>query len=264
MNIRSVQHNILVFAGLDPTGGAGIQADIEAVASQHAHALPLVTCQTVQDTHNVDSIVATDTRLLARQLSCLEQDIPFHAIKLGLLASTDTLKFIAQLVAEYASLPVVLDPILRAGGGSALGNSAYIQVLKETLIPLATLITPNSNEARQLTGKTNLDDCAEVLLKMGCRHVLITGTHEKHTQVIHRYYSHHHPATTFSYTRLPHTYHGSGCTLASACAALLAQDIPVLEALQQAQDYTYACLQHAFKIGQGQYHPNRFYWTYHD
>lgn len=262
----NLQSSVLVLAGLDPTGGAGICADIETLSNLKVHALPIITCLTVQDSHNVKQLTSIEPRILKNQLETLQQDIPFQAIKLGLLSSIEIINLLADTLKAQPNVPVVFDPILRAGGGADLAREnidSIIQAMREKIIPLTTIITPNSIEARLLTGKDNLTDCAEVFAELGCKNILITGEHENNPDSItNTLYSirssdkltH----SEYCWPRLPHKYHGSGCTLASAISGYIAKGFLIADAVQQAQDFTHSALQQAVQLGKSQYHPDRF------
>lgn len=260
--------SVLVFAGLDPTGGAGISADIETLSYLKVHPLPIVTCLTVQDTINVKRLEPVDAHLLQQQLDTLKDDIGFNVIKLGLLSSLEIIDLVYQTIKTQIKIPVVFDPILRAGGGANLMNNkadSIIKAMREKIIPYCSIITPNSLEARLLTNKENLDDCAKVLFDLGCENSLITGEHEHDPQQITNILytadeiKNNISSTHYHWPRLPNQYHGSGCTLASAISGYLAKGCSIKDAVQQAQDFTNSTLQNAIPLGQGQYHPNRFF-----
>jgi len=254
---------VLVFAGLDPTGGAGIQADIETLASLKVHALPIVTCLTVQNSENVKQVQNVDVQLLQQQVDVLVKDIAVHAIKVGLLFNSENINLVSNTLKALSSIPVIFDPILKAGGGANLTDDStdidnIIKQMREQIIPYTTIITPNSSEARLLTGEQDLDDCAKALITLGCENVLITGEHEKDPDKIKNVLYTNQNSLCFDWPRLPHQYHGSGCTLASAISAYLVNGESVTNAVQQAQSFTNSALQNAVKLGQHQYHPNRF------
>ncbi|VAW93726.1 Hydroxymethylpyrimidine phosphate kinase ThiD [hydrothermal vent metagenome] len=260
--------SVLVFAGLDPTGSAGIQADIETLSHLQIHALPIVTCLTVQDTHNVSHVQTVDTLVVQQQIDTLLKDIQPSAIKLGLLSSIEMINIVSDILKgclqNHPNLAIIFDPILRAGGGAELASNntdieQLISAMREKIIPHSTVITPNSLEARLLTGQQTLADCADALLELGCKHVLISGEHENNPdEIINTLYSEGNPEQqVLCWKRLPHQYHGSGCTLASALAAYLAKNDSIQDAVKKAQTYTNTVLRHAVKLGQGQYHPNR-------
>ncbi len=253
---------VMTLAGNDPTGGAGLQADIEAIASMGAHAVPVVTALTVQDTLNVMRLDPVDSTIVIEQARAVLEDIPVAAIKIGLIGSLENIEVIHTLLHDYPDIPVVLDPILRAGGGSRLASDEMHTALLELLLPYTTVLTPNSEEARTLAHEADtLDACAQELLDTGCELVLITGTHENSEAVDNRLYGNHRLLETFSWERLPHSYHGSGCTLSSAIAGLLAQGLEPFTAIHEAQEYTWESLKQGYRLGMGQHHPNRLFWA---
>ena len=253
---------VMTFSGHDPGGGAGIQADIEAVASMGCHAAPIITAHTVQDTRDVISVTPAETTLLIQQARAILEDMEVAAFKVGLLASTEVVEAVHSLMVDYPGIPVVVDPVLFAGGGSRLVDEGLLSAMRSLLLPLTTILTPNSFEARTLAAEAdNLDACAHKLLDDGCEFVLITGTHENTPAVENRLYSHHRHMDTYTWERLPASYHGSGCTLAAAIAGLLAQggDIPAV--IEEAQTYTWETLRHGYRVGMGQLLPNRLFWA---
>lgn len=253
---------VMVFAGNDPTGGAGIQADIEAIASMGCQAAPVITALTVQDTRDVMSVWPTPSALVIEQARAVLEDMPVAAIKIGLLGSVANVEAIHTLLTDYPHVPVVLDPVLAAGGGSELSDDELIDAMISLLLPQTTVLTPNSQEARRLAMEADtLDACGQELLSMGCEWVLITGTHEPGDTVNNALYGNMRCLERFSWERLPHSYHGSGCTLASAIAGLLAQGLEPFTALHEAQEYTWEALQHGYRAGMGQHLPNRMFWA---
>lgn len=253
---------VMCFSGLDPTGGAGISADIETLASMGCLCAPIITCLTVQDSIGVKRLQPVDAELLKDQARAVLADMPVAAFKIGLLGSLEVVEAVAEILREHPGLPVVLDPVLSSGGGMPLVASPVLAAIREQLLPLTSLCTPNSPEARALaSGQHNLSQCAGQILEQGCEAVLITGSHES-TPVVHNlYFGDHSQPEVFSWERLPAIYHGSGCTLASACAGLMAQGIDSFTAATEAQEFTYESLKQGQPIGQGQWHPNRLYWA---
>jgi len=249
----------LAIGGHDPSGGAGIQADIEAIAALGGHATSAITCLTVQDTCNVQQLIPIDPKVVIAQAEAVLADLPINAVKMGLIGDAAVAHALAQLLAQHPAIPVIIDPVLAAGGGTPLASDKLKQTLLQELLPLTYLLTPNSNEARTLAGATDLDECAEILLQQGCQHLLITGTHEESTEVINNLYGAEGQINHWQWPRLPDEYHGSGCTLAAAIAALLAQGQNLTEALYQAQDFAWQSLAHAQKLGRGQALPDRHY-----
>lgn len=252
------RYNVLSIAGHDPTGGAGIQADIEVINSMQCHACSIVTTLTVQNTQNVITISPVATDLINTQLQILCEDINMDAIKIGLLGSAKTASLIAEHLVQFKEIPIVCDPVLAAGGGTILAQPELINIMHNELLPLTTLVTPNSLEARQLAPDSrDLNQCAKTILSSGCQFVLITGTHEPSDEVINQLYDQHGLVKTYHWPRLPHEYHGSGCTLSTAIAAQLAQGASMTDAIEQAQQYTWDSLNTGYQPGQHQHVPNR-------
>ncbi|EXI91089.1 MAG: Hydroxymethylpyrimidine/phosphomethylpyrimidine kinase [Candidatus Accumulibacter regalis] len=260
---------VLSFAASDPSGGAGLQADLMTVSALGCHALSVTTALTVQDSLGVAGILAIDADWVEDQARTLLQDMPVAAFKIGLLGSADNILIIADILADYPLLPVVLDPVLASGRGDELADDEMIAALRELLLPLTTILTPNTLEARRLADPAqaahgdqavDVDVCAQRLLSLGCEYLLLTGTHDNTPRVVNRLYGRDAGLLrSDSWDRLPGSYHGSGCTLASAIAAHLARGLPVSEAAQAAQDYTWQALAAGFRVGMGQYLPDRFF-----
>lgn len=245
----SAPPNVLVLAASDPTGGAGLQADVLTVASLGCHPLSVLTAYTVQDTRGVVSLHALPAEAVAAQARCVLDDAPVRAIKIGVVGSAAAAQAIALLLAEHASVPVVLDPVLASARGDPLGDA---EALRTMLVPRATVVTPNSEEASALGG-------APALLALGARFVLVTGTHEPGEDVVNTLLGPQGVVREDRWPRLAGSYHGSGCTLASAIAARLAQGDAVPEAVRAAQDYTWCALERGYQPGGGQHVPDRLH-----
>ena len=253
---------VMCFAGMDSTGGAGIQADIETLASIGCHAAPVVTAITVQDTQNVKGFAAVDANLVIEQARAVLEDIAVDAFKIGMLGSAENVEAVHSVLTDYPNIPVVLDPIIRAGGGSALADDDLVDAMISLLFPLTTILTPNSREARALASEADsLVACAQELLETGCEYILITGTHERSIEVINTLYGNHRLLESYTWERLPNSYHGSGCTLAAAIAGLLAHGLAPVAAVHEAQDFTWQSLKYGYRMGMGQHIPNRFFWA---
>ncbi|CAK0756242.1 Hydroxymethylpyrimidine/phosphomethylpyrimidine kinase [Gammaproteobacteria bacterium] len=253
---------VICFSGHDATAGAGLAADIETLMSLGCHPAPVVTAVTVQDTTNVKSFVPLLPSLVTDQARTVLEDMGVAVIKIGMIGSIENVEAIHSILRDYPSLPVVLDPVLRAGGGTPLGDDELVQAITELLLPLTTILTPNSQEARALAPAADtLDACAHQILETGCRYVLITGTHERTEQVINTFYGNHRTLESFTWNRFEQVYHGSGCTLASAIAALLAQGMNPNSAVREAQEYTWTALRYGYRVGMGQLIPDRLFWA---
>lgn len=251
---------VLSFSGHDPSGGAGIQADIETLISHQCHACSVITVFTEQDSKNVKKLIPQPAQAVIDQATTLLNDFTIQAIKIGLVGHHETALAIHTILAQHPHIPVILDPILIAGGGTALANEALIQCIVEKLLPCATVVTPNSTEARMLTRQNDLNKCGQHLLDKGCDTVLITGTDEPSSLVKNTVFQKNGNQESFNWERLGQNYHGSGCTLASAIAALIAQGLEPFTAILKAQEYTWNALQAAYLPGMGQHNPNRLFW----
>ncbi|WP_317202632.1 hydroxymethylpyrimidine/phosphomethylpyrimidine kinase [Janthinobacterium sp.] len=251
---------VLVFAGVDPSGGAGIAADILAIAAQGGHALPVVTALTVQDNERVFAVQPVDAGLVARQAEALLARIAIRAVKIGIPGSAANALAIAAVIRRLRALdphlPVVLDPVLASGHGDALSRDDAALALAP-LLPLVTLLLPNLPEAARLSGVAgDVEAQARALLARGCGHVLVTGGHADGALVRNRWFSAQ-AQRDWHWARLPGAFHGSGCTLAGAVAARLALGEPMALALAGAQDYCQRALAGAYPIAPGQLMPRR-------
>ncbi|WP_332854524.1 bifunctional hydroxymethylpyrimidine kinase/phosphomethylpyrimidine kinase [Duganella sp. S19_KUP01_CR8] len=264
---------VLVFAGLDPSGGAGIAADLQAVAGQGAHALTVATALTVQDNDRVYGVQPVDGAMVLRQAQALVDKVTVRAVKIGIPGSAANAQAIAEIIARLRArqpeLPVVLDPVLASGHGDLLSRDDAVQALAP-LLPLVTVLTPNGPEALALTGEADPRAQAQALRARGCRHVLITGGHSEGDEVVNRWFG---PGATptqrlsdseppedardWSWPRLAGEFHGSGCTLASAIAGQLALGMSMERALELAQQYCYRALRGAYTVAAGQRIPQR-------
>jgi len=251
---------VLVFAGLDPTGGAGIQADIEAIGAMGGHALPVATAITAQDTRDVKSCTALSAVSIIEQARAVLGDIKVDAFKVGLTGSIEAIAAIHTILKGYEGIPVVIDPVCASGAGTPLTDDEQIDAMVSLLLPLATVITPNTIEARLLTPEADsLNAAAQELLSYGPEFVLLTGTHDASPTIVHRLYADRRLVQSFPCERLPGSYHGSGCTLSSAIAALLGHGLEPLAAIGEALDYTLGTLRHATPMGKGQLIPHRLF-----
>lgn len=249
---------VLLISGNDPSGGAGLAADIQAVSAAGAHPAPVVAALTVQDSHNVLAMQSLHPDFVVAQAQAVLNDMPVAAIKLGLLASAETGRAVAALLALHPALPVVVDPVLAAGGGTALADDALLEVYRRQLFPRATLVTPNAAESRRLIPGTDpLHARAAALLKLGARYAFIKGADEDSADVHNHLFGPESLHREFTWPRLPGRYHGSGCTLASAIASRLAFGMDVPAAVDEAQHYTWEALRRGWALGRGQLIPDR-------
>lgn len=248
-----------------------MQADILTIASMGCHPLSVLTAITVQDTSGVDGVLPMDAEWVTDQARAVLEDMPVAAFKIGLLGSVENIAAIAEIISDYPDIPLVFDPIVASGRGDELANEDMLGAMCELLLPQTTILTPNSIEARRLIqdeendeDDPDLEECAKRILRMGCEYVLVTGTHEHTPKVINTLYGSRGVIRSDNWPRLSGIYHGSGCTLAAAIAALLANGLPMEEAVKEAQEFTWQALQFGFRPGMGQHIPDRLFWARDD
>ena len=253
---RHSADTVLLFSGLDPSGAAGVSADIETINQFGITPLPIITTLTVQNTQNVTFLEATNNSLIQAQFKSIKEDIDFKVVKIGLLGSSSQIKTIAKLLINRSDLYIVLDPIIVSSSDNELSTDSMIEAMRNDLIPLCSLLTPNLSELSSLAPGLN-EQSAVASLK--CPWVLVTTSDSSEVEIEHRLYHHSNLVSKFTYKKLPGNYHGSGCTLSSAISALIATDVSVEDSCRRALDYTYQTLLNAKKLGKMQYHPNRTY-----
>ena len=258
-NINPEKPVILVLAGHDPSGGAGIQADIESIASAGCHPVCIITSLTTQNTKTINGIYPQNPDIFRNQLRLIMDDIEISACKIGMIGDQQLVDIIYSEI-NGKRFPVVLDPVIRSESDHELANDVVIRKITEKLVPTATLVTPNSDEARKLAATEDLDKAAKTLLSQGCKHALITGTHENTNNVINTLYSHEGPPVIFEFDRLDGQFHGSGCTLSSSIAANLALGMEITSAVENSLKYTWTCLKNAINPGSGNKIPDRTTW----
>ena len=260
---------VLTFSATDPSGGAGIQADILTLASMGCHPLSVITAITVQDTSGVEGFSAVDSDWVADQARAILEDVPVAAFKIGVMGSVENVAAIAEIVSDYPEIPLILDPVLASARGDEFANEDTFEAIKELLIPQCTVITPNTLELRRLVqaddeDNINIEQLALRLIDIGVEYVLATGTHESTADVINTLFHAKGVLRSDTWRRLPGSYHGSGCTLASALAATMARGLDICDAVREAQDYTWQSLKHGFRPGMGQFVPDRLFWARDD
>ena len=251
---------VLCFSGLDPSGGAGLQADIEAIGQSGAHAAIACTALTIQNSQQVFGFEATSKELLLAQAHAVVGDLPIQCVKSGMLGTTDNIAALAEFLREHPVYRYVLDPVLVANSGGSLGDQATLVKAFVELIPLATIITPNTVELRALTGEQDLEAATQKLFAMGAKAVLVKGGHEATADYIRNalYIDGEFVAESHC-PRLAGEYHGSGCSLASFIAGRLAMGDELKIAVQHAETWLFGVLKQAeTPVPNGQKIPKRF------
>lgn len=252
---------VISFTGSDPTGGTGLQADIETLASLGCHCLPIITCITIQDTNNLKEHFAIPSDILEKQAQACLDDIDVAAFKIGMLGNLENILTIKTILDTQPEIPVIIDPMLSVNKSFANAEEFY-QLMRKHLFPLTTLLVINTIEAKALLPKANSsDEAVKQFLKDGCEYVLLSGTYESTPAIINSFYGQGELIETFSWDRQPIHYHGAGCTLSAAIAAMLAQNIGPFDAVLEAQEFTHESLRLGHQLSDGQHIPNRFFWA---
>jgi hydroxymethylpyrimidine/phosphomethylpyrimidine kinase len=251
-----VKGRVLIVAGSDSGGGAGIQADIKAVTMLGGYAATAIAALTVQNTLGVSDVLAVPPAFVQAQMRAVLDDIGVDVVKTGMLGDAAMVTAVADVLAAYPPVPIVIDPVMVAKGGARLLDEAAVGAVKARLLPIATLLTPNTPELEALTGRTIRSETDAVaagraLVEAGARAVLVKGGHLEGDEVAdwllgaegeHRFAS---PRLATRHT------HGTGCTLASAIACGLAKGQPLLDAVVAARAYVQSAIRAAPGLGQG-------------
>lgn len=252
--------NVLSIAGSDPSGGAGIQADIKAISANGAYAMAAITALTVQNTQGVSGVHLVQPSFVADQITAVFTDIRVDAVKIGMIANADIARAVADVLRLYAGVPIVLDPVMIAKGGAPLINEDAVATMREALLPLATVLTPNLPEAAHLLGISPATTRAEMIAQghalcaLGPKAVLMKGGHldanDSPDALITSTSEHWFNA---SRTTTKNT-HGTGCTLSAALAAQIAQAVPLPHAVATAKAYVAAAIEQAGDLSVGSGH----------
>jgi hydroxymethylpyrimidine/phosphomethylpyrimidine kinase len=252
-----MEGRVLIVAGSDSGGGAGIQADIKAVTAMGGFAATAVTALTAQNTTGVHGVVPVEPAFIAQQIEVVLTDIGADALKTGMLHSAEVIDTaVAAFRKHAAGVPLVVDPVMVAKGGHRLLLSEAETALRDSLLPMATLLTPNLPEAEVLVGfpvrsEADMKRAAEKLRSLGAKAVLMKGGHMEGDRVVDLLF-HDGGVDRFEDARIKsrHT-HGTGCTLASATAAGLAQKMSLKDAVARARSYVRKAIETAPGYGQG-------------
>ncbi|MDY7116134.1 hydroxymethylpyrimidine/phosphomethylpyrimidine kinase [Halomonas sp. SSL-5] len=254
---------VLVLAGHDPTGGAGLVADAEAVAAGGGWALTVPTALTVQSCTDVSRVMPADPAIMRESVAALDA-FEVAAIKIGLVPDLATLDAVTDILERFPGVPVVADPVLRAGGGSELSTTELVDAYRARLLPRVDILTPNRGELARLSpGLLQDTERAVALMHLGCQAVLVTGTDDPAPGTPEARVSHtlHTPdqSRQWSWPRLVGCFHGSGCTMAAFLATRLAVGESLVAACEQAQAFTWDALAHGWRPGEGQALPRRLW-----
>ena len=261
---------ILTFGVSDPVGALGIQADIATFAAHGCHALSITTALLVSDSARVEEWHEVDTGVMADQARQVLEDMPIAAVKIGAIASIEQAAAIAEIVSDYAEVPLIVDPFLSALPDSGMSDEDIVASIRQILAPQATILQLSQSELgrmaelwREAGVEGSLETDVAELTARGCQYVLVTGTSGSgqksgHTRA-NTLFDREDGVTTIDWQHLPGHFVGAGTTLSGALAACMAQGMDAIAALRAAQDYTYGALLHAQRFGMGKLVPNRFY-----
>lgn len=247
--------SILIIAGSDSCAGAGIEIDLKCAAAHDVHGCCAITAVTAQNTREVTAIQPIDHEVVRAQINAVFDDMPPAAIKIGMLGNADVAACVAEALAEHPDVPVVLDPVLVATAGATLTEASVFDLVRDTLIPRATVVTPNIPEASELTGIEVVDaesmrEAAQAFLDAGAHAVLIKGGHDHADVIVDRLYM---GSDVYEYPspRLEGEYHGTGCCLSTAIACNLALSLSLEKAVHEAHDFIARALREPLDLGHG-------------
>jgi len=228
---------VIVIGGTDSSGGAGLSRDIATLTELNCEARPVVTAVTAQTDKAVQGVTAISPGLVAEQLLTALSDGNVRAIKTGMLHSAETVRAVATVLGDFAAIPLVIDPVLVSTSGMPLLSTQGVAVMKQLLLPLCTLITPNLPESAVLAGNSSYERQAAILLELGAKAALVKGGHGTGEKSIDRLFQKNQPTREFAAVRLNATLRGTGCMLASAIAAHVSGGKNIVDACRKAKDF---------------------------
>lgn len=263
---------ILTFGASDPVGALGIQADLAVFAAMGCHGLSVTTSLLVSDTTSVEGVLSIDSDWVADQARVVLEDMPIAAFKVGVVGSIENITVIAEIVADYPDIPLILDPFSSGLPEPEEDNEEWLNALRELLIPQTTVLLLSAPQLARMaeTWRETADDeddsetlplDAMHLVDAGCEHVFITGAPCDPQEVSNMLFSDSGTVRHDHWPRLPGSYRGAGTTLSAAIAAMLATGLDVPEAALEAQEFTNAALANAQRLGMGKLVPDRFFWA---
>lgn len=250
--------NVLTIAGSDPTGGAGIQADLKAFSAMRTYGMTVITAVTAQNTQGVRAFQALDASFVADQIDAVFDDVEVRAVKIGMVANADIAMAIADRLAHHRAASIVLDPVMVAKSGDILLQPDAVAAIRDVLVPMSTVVTPNLAEAAVLLGRSvpeSVEEMREILpdlLKLGSRWVLLKGGHLPDAEIIDILYGVDETVDMCGPRIASNNLHGTGCTLSAAIAAMLTRH-GMIQSVKTAREYlTQALAESAcLKVGKG-------------
>jgi hydroxymethylpyrimidine/phosphomethylpyrimidine kinase len=253
----SKQPVFLTINSHDPSGGAGLVADVETATSLGCHCVSAITALNVRDTKNLKDRQSSDTGLMIEQIRAALEDCPIAAIKVGDIATVAQAEAIHTILGEYKHIKVILDPVLHHGADDGDVDAA----VRLLLLPRATFTVLSTEHIQQLSScGDSVGAYVQELLEFGCDQILVTGIEGGNKKLINRLFSTRGVDKEYTWDTLPQAFHGAGSTLSAAITAYVAHGFDLLEALQQGQQFTWQALANAQRVGQGCLIPDRLFW----
>jgi hydroxymethylpyrimidine/phosphomethylpyrimidine kinase len=253
---------VMSLSSHDPTGSAGIQADIETTASLGCHCTPVITALTAKDTQALKDVSPAETGLLIEQARAILEDMPVRAIKLGLMGSVENVEAVHTILRDYPHIPVVLDPVTVEFNNELFNAGSVISASQALLLPLTTITTPDLMEAHDLARQADtVDACAQEILETGCQYVLVTGSVRTTDYYENTLYGESRLIRHYKWPRIRTISHGCGATLAASIASYLAHGLRLEDAVEQGQHFTWQALAASRRLGMGCRIPNRMHWA---
>lgn len=251
-----MNRTVLSIAGWDPSGGAGVASDLKTIAAFHHYGVGVITSVTAQNTQGVQAIYDLPMEFIAQEIESLTSDVEVHAVKIGMLGTARNAALVASLIRSLKLTNVVLDPVLKSTTGTALMEKKGIAVLKERLLPLTDVVTPNLDEASALTGLRvndvkSMKEAARALVKAGAKSAVVTGGHLAARAIDVLFDGEKYGVYDSTMIQSTNT-HGIGCTFSTAIACLLARRTPLPEAVDEAKRYVARAMNHPYRIGKGE------------
>lgn len=262
MESSSIIPTVMSFAPSDPTGGAGIQADIETLFGLGCHCCPIITGIAVQNTTNLQNFTAAATTLLIQQARIVLDEMPIAAFKVAVMGNIENFAAIYTVLKDFPPKPVVLSIPPGALGTLDNPDTDNVNAVWTLLCPLTTVLILDTESAHILApGADTIAASAQKLMSTGCEYVLIKNCHATPTTIENSLYSGHRLLEKFVWQRVEGNYHGCGCTLSAATAGLLAHGLHPMESILEAQKYTLECIKRGVRLGIGGYLPDRLFWA---
>ena len=259
---------ILTFGPTDPTGAIGIQADLASFAAMGCHGLSVVTSILIGDTARIEDMQVIDADWVADQARVVLEDMPVAAFKVGAVGSIENVSAIAEIVSDYADIPLILDPFLSAFPDQGQDSEDMLIAVRELLIPQTTLLLASAVELARLAETwrdPSTDDTLPMdamrVIDLGCEYLFVTGTPGDVHGVTNALFDESGMLRKDSWQRLPGSFNGAGSTLSATITAMLANGTDVPEAVFEAQEFTHAALANAHRLGMGKLTPDRYFWA---